>query len=665
LRGARKLVAFRQQDQKVPADRAQPVQQMLIIREKDPPRPSHRLTTLDQELRHTVAEQRGTDPARLTLLLRGDLDWIAMRCLEKDRTRRYETAASLAADVRRHLSHEPVIARPPSVTYRLQKFIYRHKLGFAFGAVTVLALIGALVLVSMMLAREQTARARERQLRQQADASAGQARMAAATSAQVAQFMKDMLSGVGPGVAWGRDTALLRDMLDQTARRLDAELRDQPVVAADLRQALGNVYRELGEYAVAELLLRSAVAGRRTLADTTPAQLAAVLDDYGVVLAQLNKAQEAEALLQEALALRRRLFGDSHPAVADTLSHLSFISNPARSMADVEAMRREVLRIRQQAFGPSHPAVADALVNLAVAANAQFDREKALSLQREAVAMRREHLDPAHPAIAEVLDGLGFTLDHLGERVEAAAAFREAFLIRRKMLGDRHPHVTVALLRFVGSESFANMSDDTVLLVREFSSSQRKSLPAGSPLLAPTLQLLAIILDRPGPNPEEARALAREARALFSASRTNGPPLDGAMVAAMDYFAWSKFVAGAPVDGLMMSEQAMELARARYRWNQRGAMQPARTLAWILLSLKRMPEAAAAFEEALRSIRAILGDDHIFAQMDVAGLGAAYRDAGRVAESRRVLEEALTRGERSTSARPYAASPGGTWAANC
>jgi tetratricopeptide (TPR) repeat protein len=199
------------------------------------------------------------------------------------------------------------------------------------------------------------------------------------------------------------------------------------------------------------------------------------------------------------------------------------------------------------------------------------------------------------------------------------------------------------------------MSDDTVLLVREFSSSQRKSLPAGSPLLAPTLQLLAIILDRPGRNPEEARALAREARALFSASRTNGPPLDGAMVAAMDYFAWSKFVAGAPVDGLMMSEQAMELARARYRWNQRGAMQPARTLAWILLSLKRMPEAAAAFEEALRSIRAILGDDHIFAQMDVAGLGAAYRDAGRVAESRRVLEEALTRGERSTSARPYAA----------
>jgi tetratricopeptide (TPR) repeat protein len=84
-------------------------------------------------------------------------------------------------------------------------------------------------------------------------------------------------------------------------------------------------------------------------------------------------------------------------------------------------------------------------------------------------------------------------------------------------------------------------------------------------------------------------------------------------------------------------------------------MQPARTLAWILLSLKRMPEAAAVFEEGLRSIRAILGDDHLFAQMDVAGLGAAYREAGRVAESRRVLEEALTRSERSSSARPYAA----------
>jgi serine/threonine protein kinase/tetratricopeptide (TPR) repeat protein len=111
-----------------------------IIREVEPPRPSTNLSTLADADRLTVARLRGTDPARLSLLLRGDLDWIVMRCLEKDRTRRYETANGLAADILRHLRNEPVAARPPSNVYRLRKLIRRNRLAFAATGAVALAM---------------------------------------------------------------------------------------------------------------------------------------------------------------------------------------------------------------------------------------------------------------------------------------------------------------------------------------------------------------------------------------------------------------------------------------------------------------------------------------------------------------------------------------------
>ena len=130
------------------------------IREVDPPRPSHRLDTLSEADRTSVAHQRDTNPVKLSLLLRGDLDWIVMRCLEKDRTRRYDTAAALAADIQHHLRSEPVAARPPSQFYRTGKFVRRHRVGVAAVAAVALSLVGGLITASTLLVRERAARQR-------------------------------------------------------------------------------------------------------------------------------------------------------------------------------------------------------------------------------------------------------------------------------------------------------------------------------------------------------------------------------------------------------------------------------------------------------------------------------------------------------------------------
>src|SRR6202161_4239644 len=124
---------------------------LRIIREEEPPRPSTRLSTSDALA--SIAATRKTEPARLTKLMRGELDWIVMKCLEKDRSRRYETANGLAHDVERYLADEPVEACPPSSTYRLRKFASKYKKTLATAAAFVVLLVAGVV-TSTLLARE-------------------------------------------------------------------------------------------------------------------------------------------------------------------------------------------------------------------------------------------------------------------------------------------------------------------------------------------------------------------------------------------------------------------------------------------------------------------------------------------------------------------------------
>jgi WD40 repeat protein/serine/threonine protein kinase len=115
-----------------------------LIREEEPPRPSTRLSESNPSL-PTISAQRRMDPARLTRLVRGELDWIVMKCLEKDRSRRYETAAGVAADLRRYLDDEPVLACPPSAAYRFRKLARRHRSAVVTAAAVVLAVVVAVV----------------------------------------------------------------------------------------------------------------------------------------------------------------------------------------------------------------------------------------------------------------------------------------------------------------------------------------------------------------------------------------------------------------------------------------------------------------------------------------------------------------------------------------
>jgi serine/threonine protein kinase/tetratricopeptide (TPR) repeat protein len=631
-----------------------------LIREVDPPKPSTRLSTLTEADRTTVAKLRGTAPAQLSLVLAGDLDWIVMRCLEKDRTRRYATPSELVADIQRHLRNEPVIARPPSTGYLLRKLIRRHRIGFAAWTAVAVSLIAGLVVSSILLVREHAAReravtaeAKESHLRQEADANATQARIAAAKSTQVAQFMTDMLKGVGPSVALGRDTKLLRDILDATVNRLDTELRDQPAVAADLRNTLGAVYLDLGQAAAAEPLLRAALATHRALAGNQSAEVASSLNLLGRALGRLNKMAEAETMLKEALAIRRRLFGSEHPLVADTLAELAWLVDSPRSHADTQVMLQEVLAIRRLTVGPEHPLVAAALYDLGRVSQLQVGHEMARSYLSEALAIQRRMLVHADPALAATLDALGVSYAHeLDKQNDSAALHREALGIRRQVLGDQHPLTLVSLLNFSGRNAADDIPPETVDLVRDFVASQRKSPPRDPVLLAPALLALASLENLPGRNPEEAQVLNREARLILAQARARGATLDLQIIQAMMLFAWTKFMAHAPAEGLAMGEESLEMARAASGPNGGQTLIPAHAVAWSYLALGRRDEAMALLETIVPLLRARFGEDFPQTLVDTATLCSCYCATNRVANAHQLLTTSLQSLEKSRLPRP-------------
>lgn len=231
-----------------------------MIREIEPVRPSTRINSLKVEERTTTAERRQTEPLRLVRLLRGDLDWIAMKCLEKDRTRRYDTANDIALDLERYLHHEPVRARPPGKIYRFQKTIRRNKLAFAAGTAVITALVAGLVFSTM-----QAIRARR------AEKAAEKERKAATRAQQEAEaisrfFKEDVLLQATPDKnapeAWPK---MMTEILDRAARKLDSdpELLRRPELEATLYLAVGDTYRELGDWQKAEAHLSRAVNLRR------------------------------------------------------------------------------------------------------------------------------------------------------------------------------------------------------------------------------------------------------------------------------------------------------------------------------------------------------------------------------------------------------------------
>jgi len=478
------------------------------IREKQPTRPSAMLSTLLAGELAQVAKHRRVEVSKLISSIRGDVEWIAMKCLDKDRTRRYDTASGLAADIQRYLKNEPVVARPPSRVYLFQKLVHRHKLLFASAGAVAAAVLVGLGLSTWSWIQERQAhrratfaeRAQEvlrrqaEHAKQRAETNAIQASLEARKSKQVAQFLKDMLNGIGPSVALGRDTVVLREILSNTVQRVGHDLQNQPDVEAELRTTIGFVYLELADFDKAEAMLRRALALRETVSTPDNIAVAQAYSDLSNALWQQGKPGEAESAQRRALQIRERLLGKDDLEVAHSLHALGQVLVGQGRLGEAEGSYRRALEIRKRQLGDDNVEVAESLADVADVLSNQGQWDKAEAMYREALTIDRKLLTDEHPTVANVLHSLARLLLSHDKNLEAEGTAREAMRIRIKVLGEAHPLVAEArttLARALESEEkFAEAESHA----RQALAVQKTWLASEHPGVADTLGLLVEIL---------------------------------------------------------------------------------------------------------------------------------------------------------------------------
>jgi tetratricopeptide (TPR) repeat protein len=401
-----------------------------IIREREPARPSTRVT---QQL---AAKRGGGGPPKVrstASTIEADLDWIVMRCLEKDRTRRYETANGLAADIKRHLNNEPVVARPPSTAYRLQKAWRRNKI---IASATVLVLVA--ILVGTAVSIGQALRAR-RELRRA---------LTAESNAQGAlHFIQDdVLSQASPGYQPNRDLTV-RTLLDRVADQLGRTTNRPPLVEASIRQTIGSVYTELGDYAKAVRHYERALQLQRQHLGATHRDTLRSL--YGLAMAHWwsGDMAQAEPLTRQGLEESRRILGKKDPLTLQFMQARAFTLMYSGGMpwTELEQLFLQALALHREVLGPDDPRTLRLIYGLSNGYFLNWQDAKAEPLLVDALDRCRRVLGEKHPHTALLTVLLGYVYSDLGQLDTAEMMEIRSLELRRSILGEEH-HLTVNCL---------------------------------------------------------------------------------------------------------------------------------------------------------------------------------------------------------------------------
>lgn len=371
-----------------------------------------------------IREQDAIRLSSIDAAFRGDIETIVSKAMAKEKDRRYQSAAELAADIRRFLSDEPIVARPTSLTYQMRKFAVRNKALASSFVIVLLILIVGFVGISWALVR---ARGAEHA-----------ALKSASKATAVSNFLQNMLAGVDPEEI-GPDALTVREVLDHASARLEHELQEQPDVAAAIHQTLGKHYSTLGHYIDADRHLQQAVNLRRALTAGDDPELAQALSDLAVNLQEKRDIARAEGPTREALEMRRRLYGDENLEVAASLYDLASILTEQYRAREAEPLARESLRIRRKILGPENNAVATSIGMLGWCHMALGQLDDAETALRNAVEMVRRLPGDNERALASRLTFLSYVLRTRGKLAEEEASIREAVDIRSRRLAQDHP----------------------------------------------------------------------------------------------------------------------------------------------------------------------------------------------------------------------------------
>jgi eukaryotic-like serine/threonine-protein kinase len=479
----------------------------LAARQTEPPVPSSRVAALLATGRNAIAFARHTDLESLRRQLRGDLDWITLKALDPDRTRRYDSAAAFAADITRYLGNEPVAARAPSTPYRIRKFVLRHRIAVP---VTALAILAIATSASFAVAGMLRARRAEQVARNEA-----------AAARNVTDFLVGLFEKPAEGELPG-NLLTARQLLERGARRASADLASQPFLQGRILQTIGTAYAALGLYDEARGHLDDALAARvRTYgaASLPVAETELALAEAAALHGDLTVADGHYA---RAMAIRESLLGTSHPLVARVAYGLGRLRWKQGRWDESEAAYHRALVIDERT-SPDSAEMARDLMGLAVVQWQRNRLAQAETLMRRSIDIQTKRLGPDHSDLAPSLNNLGALYWTLGRYTDALALYERVRKTFERTLDPSHPEIAVVYNNLAETYWKLERFDEADSLFRRSLAIKESRLSPRDPSLAITLHSLAGMLRDQG-KLDEAEAGYR--RALDIQARALGPGND-------------------------------------------------------------------------------------------------------------------------------------------
>ena len=478
-----------------------------IIREVDPPRPSARVSTLQAADLSTVCDRRQVEPGKLSQQLRGELDWIVMKAMDKDRDRRYATANDLAADVERYLNDEPVEACPPSAAYRFTKFARRNlTVVVATAAVGLALILGAGIATGQAiratkaekLAEEQLQIAQEQQrlAKQQTQLAQKQKRLAeegaqrerdlrveADTARKQAETVTDFLVEIfrSPDPEQDGRTITVVEMLDKAKVRVETEFKEDRLLQAKLLGAIAETYLGLGliqeasEFSKKSYDILLEALGPQHIDTLTAMQNLAVA--YGAV----GRTDAALPLMEETLRLRKEILGSEHPDTLESMSNLAGVYLDAGQLDRALSLYEKTLKLQKEKLGPEHPHTLLSMNNQAAAYHRAGRWNEALRLHEETLKLQKEKLGPEHPNTLISMNNLARAYADAGRLEEALRLHEETLKLRKKKLGPEHPDTLSAMGNLATTYWSLHKLDQSIPLFEETLSLSKEVLGENHP----------------------------------------------------------------------------------------------------------------------------------------------------------------------------------------
>ena len=570
----------------------------------------------------TIREEIPRKAGAVVPLLRGEVETILAKALEKDPDRRYQSVAMLADDVRRFLTDQPILARPPSAAYQLRKLAARHRAAAALVTALFVVLVGSTITMTLLYDAQ-------RREREKAVVEAEKAR-------SMSEFLSDMLTSVDPELAKGKDVTV-RQVLDEASRNIEPELAENPEVAAALQTSLGRAYRVLGLYEKAEPQLHAALETRRRIQGDESAEVAASLQELGYLALQKGRYAEAESLVAIALSTRRILFGERHRDTAASYFLAAMVAYERGNHARADSLHRIALGIRREVLGDDAPEVLTSTTNLALAVHGAGRQAEAESLYRAAVDLAAQRYGEDHPAHAECLNNLGLLLHDQGRWDEAEAIFRRALAVRRVAFGNQHPEVGISVSNLARSLRTQQRYEEAVQLYQEASAIIQTSLGEGHSYTQTMRNNLALVYDLMG---RRDLAIKMYEDAIESMKPTIGPD-HSTIAVTTNNLATSLQRDGQLERAAAIQSDAIAMVRRLYGAEHPSVAQYTHNLAAIWREQKRVVEAESLETVAYAMRKKLLGEDHLNVAESAGTLAVwAFQD-GDIETAIRRYEEAL------------------------